>query len=43
MIGAIVLTLRVRPGVRKQIVSEQQKRKREDVLEVVKVTSGTGV
>ena len=43
MIGAIVLTLRVRPGVRKQKVSEQHSRKAEDVLEVVKVSSGAGV
>tara|TARA_B100001989_G_C24542791_1_gene468675 strand:- start:473 stop:1087 length:615 start_codon:yes stop_codon:yes gene_type:complete len=43
MVGAIVLTLRVRPGVKKQKVSEQQARKSEDVLEIVKVTSGTGV
>lgn len=43
MIGAIVLTLRRRPGVRRQKVSQQHARRAEDVLEVVKVTSGTGV
>ena len=43
MIGAIVLTLRHRDGVRRQVVSKQQMRKREDVLEVKKVTPGTGV
>lgn len=43
MIGAIVLTHRQRPGVRKQKVAEQQARKPSDVLDVVKVTSGTGV
>lgn len=43
MIGAIVLTLRTRPGVRKQKVSEQHTRKASDVLEVKKVSSGTGV
>lgn len=43
MIGAIVLTLRTRPGVRKQNVSEQQSRQASDVLEICKVTSGTGV
>lgn len=43
MIGAIVLTHRTRPGVRKQNVSEQQARKAGDVLEIVKVSSGTGV
>ncbi len=43
MIGAIVLTLRTRPGVRKQKVAEQQSRKADDVLEIKNVTSGTGV
>lgn len=43
MIGAIVLTLRTRPGVRKQKVSDQQNRKASDVLEIKKVSSGTGV
>lgn len=43
MVGAIVLTLRKRPGIRKQNVADQQARKASDVLEVVKVTSGTGV
>ncbi|MEM6810982.1 MAG: NADH-quinone oxidoreductase subunit J [Pseudomonadota bacterium] len=43
MIGAIVLTHRRRPGVRRQNVSEQQERRPEDVLEVKKVTTGTGV
>lgn len=42
MIGAIVLTLRTRPGVRKQSVAEQQRRRPEDVLEIHKVSSGTG-
>lgn len=43
MIGAIVLTHRTRPGVRKQKVADQQARKKSDVLEIKKVTSGTGV
>lgn len=43
MVGAIVLTLRKRPGVRKQAVAEQQRRKPEDVLDIQKVTPGTGV
>lgn len=43
MIGAIVLTLRTRPGVKKQKISDQQATKPSDVLEIVKVTSGTGV
>ena len=43
MVGAIVLTLRNRPGVRKQSVADQQRRRPEDVLEIRKVTPGTGV
>lgn len=43
MVGAIVLTHRTRPGVRKQKVSEQQARKATDVVEVCKVTSGAGI
>lgn len=43
MIGAIVLTHRVRLGVRKQDVNTQRERKAEDVLKVNKVTPGTGV
>ncbi len=43
MIGAIVLTLRTRPGIKKQKISDQQATKPSDVLEIVKVTSGTGV
>jgi len=43
MIGAIVLTLRRRPGVRRQKVSAQHSRKVEDALEIKKVASGTGV
>ena len=43
MVGAIVLTHRTRPGVRKQKISDQQTRKPEDVLEIKKVTSGTGI
>ena len=42
MIGAIVLTHRSRPGVRKQKVSDQQARQPGDAMEIVKVTSGTG-
>ncbi len=42
MVGSIVLTLRKRPNIRKQIVSSQHARKASDVLEVKKVTSGTG-
>ncbi|MAR78870.1 MAG: NADH:ubiquinone oxidoreductase subunit J [Rhodospirillaceae bacterium] len=43
MIGAIVLTLRSRPGVKKQIITKQVLRKREDSVEIKKVTPGTGV
>lgn len=42
MIGAIVLTHRQRPGVYKQRVAEQFARKREDAMEVKKVSSGSG-
>ena len=43
MIGAIVLTLRSRPGVRRQKASEQINRRREDALSVVKVPTRGGV
>ena len=42
MVGAIVLTHRTRPGIRKQNISSQHSRKPSDVLEVKKVTSRTG-
>jgi NADH-quinone oxidoreductase subunit J len=43
MIGAIVLTLRSRPGVRKQVISKQLARRPEDSIEIVKVKSGEGI
>jgi NADH-quinone oxidoreductase subunit J len=43
MIGAIVLTLRHREGVRRQSISAQVGRRREETLEVRKVQSGSGV
>ena len=43
MIGAIVLTLRSRPGVRRQRVSEQLYRPKEDAVTVVKVPTRGGV
>jgi NADH-quinone oxidoreductase subunit J len=43
MLGAIVLTLRHRPGVRRQKISDQVARRREDSIEVVKVSSGSGI
>ena len=42
MIGAIVLTHRQRPDVRKQNIEAQHRRKPEDAMEIVKVTPGTG-
>ncbi len=43
MLGAIVLTLRHRPGVRRQNIAGQVARRREDSIEVVKVPSGSGI
>ena len=43
MIGAIVLTLRQREGVRKQNIGAQLARRREDVVVVRKVSTGGGV
>jgi NADH-quinone oxidoreductase subunit J len=43
MIGAIVLTLRRRPGVRRQRVSEQLYRPKEEAVTLVKVPSRGGV
>ena len=43
MVGAIVLTLRRRPGVRKQIISHQVSRRREDSVEIKKVEPGSGI
>jgi len=42
MIGAIVLTLRSRPGVRKQNIGDQVARTREQSMRIVKVKSGEG-
>jgi NADH-quinone oxidoreductase subunit J len=43
MIGAIVLTLRQRAGVRRQSIPEQVGRKRSETIEVRKVQPRTGV
>jgi NADH-quinone oxidoreductase subunit J len=43
MIGAIVLTLRPREGVRRQKIATQVSRRREASVEVVKVRPGQGV
>jgi len=43
MIGAIVLTHRVREGVRRQSISAQVRRRREDAVELKKVEPGQGI
>ena len=43
MIGAIVLTLRTREGVKRQRIADQLARTREQSVEVVKVGRGEGV
>lgn len=43
MIGAILLTLRERGGVRRQNIAEQNARQVDDVLEIKKVPFGEGV
>jgi NADH-quinone oxidoreductase subunit J len=43
MIGAIVMTLQHRPGVKRQNVSDQMARRRSSAIEVVKVKSGQGL
>ena len=40
MIGAISLTMRKRVGVRRQSIADQNSRRREDVMEVVKIPAG---
>lgn len=42
MIGAIVLTHRTRPGVKRQNISEQVGRRREDSVELKKIQPGQG-
>ena len=43
MVGAIVLTLRRRAEVLRQNIKTQVTRKREDTVEIRKVTTGTGI
>jgi NADH-quinone oxidoreductase subunit J len=43
MIGAIVLTLRAREGVRRQRIEMQVARRREDAVAIVRVGTGEGV
>ena len=40
MIGAISLTMRKRVGVRRQSIAAQNSRRREDVMEIIKIPSG---
>ena len=42
MVGAIVLTLRRRSGVRRQVISEQNSRTRQETIRLAKVQSGKG-
>lgn len=43
MIGAIVLTLRHRPGVKRQNIAEQTSRRRKDATEAVAAEPGKGI
>ena len=43
MIGAIVLTLRARAGVRRQSISRQVSRRRDEAVEVKEVAPGSGI
>lgn len=43
MIGAIVLTHRKRPGVKKQNINKQVRRRRHEAFEIVKVKPGQGL
>ena len=43
MIGAIVLTHRTRPGVRKQKIADQVRRQPSETIEVRKVPPGQGI
>lgn len=43
MIGAIVLTLRDRPGVKRQDIAKQTARRRKDATEAVSVEPGQGI
>jgi NADH-quinone oxidoreductase subunit J len=43
MIGAIVLTLRHKPGVKRQDIADQVARTRRTAIEVVKVRPGQGL
>jgi NADH-quinone oxidoreductase subunit J len=43
MIGAIVMTLQHKPGVKRQSIAAQVARRRSTAIEVVKVKSGQGL
>ncbi len=43
MIGAIVLTLRHKPGVKRQSIAQQTARRRKDAVELVDVEPGQGI
>ena len=43
MIGAIVMTLQHKPGVKRQNIADQNARRRSGAIEVVKVKSGQGL
>jgi NADH-quinone oxidoreductase subunit J len=43
MIGAIVLTLRHKPGVRRQVISDQLARRKEAIIELRDVRPGQGL
>jgi NADH-quinone oxidoreductase subunit J len=43
MIGAIVLTLQHKPGVRRQTIADQVARRRSSAIEIVKVKPGQGL
>ncbi len=43
MIGAIVLTLRHKPHVRRQNIGDQVGRRRRDAIDIVKVKTGEGI
>lgn len=43
MVGAIVLTLRKRPGVQRQNIARQHARTREQAIELKKVPTGKGI
>ena len=43
MIGAIVLTHRRRPGMKRQNISKQVERSPKDTLEIIKVDTGKGI